>query len=284
MLGEFIGTFFEDLMKGPIRKFAQENNFYFDSYGYREARHADKIKWEDVNGSHHDLDYVIEKGGTEYKIGTPVAFIELAWRRYTKHSKNKAQEIQAALNPICAKYQLEKPFKGVILSGVFTQPSLDQLANDNFHILYFPFEQLVEAFKIHGIDIFFDEDTSEKEFKLKVDKLEEIKKSNPKVLNAIGDDLKALNAKQISKFLDELNAYCTRVIDQILILPLHGTTTVLKDVSMAISFINNYDMSHQEENLPLRWFEIMIKYTNGTSIDGKFNSKQAVIDFLNRMK
>ena len=135
-LGEFIGAFFEDLMKKPIRDFANKNGLFFDTIGPRKARGGRKLTWTDVHGSKHDLDFVLEKGGTEDTIGEPVAFIELAWRRYTKHSKNKAQEISGAVNPICEKYELRKPFKGAILSGQFTDNSLNQLRNDDFHVLY----------------------------------------------------------------------------------------------------------------------------------------------------
>jgi hypothetical protein len=100
-LGEFIGSFFEDLMKKPISEFATTENLYFDSAGVRKARPGKKVTWTDVHGSRHDLDFVLEQGGTDAVIGNPVAFIELAWRRYTKHSKNKVQEIEGAVNPIC---------------------------------------------------------------------------------------------------------------------------------------------------------------------------------------
>jgi len=98
-LGEFIGAFFEDLMKKPIRDFANKNGLFFDTVGPRKARGGSKLTWTDVHGSKHDLDFVLEKGGTEEIIGEPVAFIELAWRRYTKHSKNKAQEISGTSMP-----------------------------------------------------------------------------------------------------------------------------------------------------------------------------------------
>ena len=91
-LGEFIGAFFEDLMKKPFRDFADKNGLYFDTIGPRRARKGKKVTWTDVHGSKHDLDFVIEKGGTEEHVGEPVAFIELAWRSYTKHSKNKAKK------------------------------------------------------------------------------------------------------------------------------------------------------------------------------------------------
>ena len=166
-LGEFIGAFFEDLMKKPVREFAHKHGLYFDTVGERKARGGKKLTWTDVHGSKHDLDFVLERGGTEDVIGEPVAFIELAWRRYTKHSKNKAQEIAGAVNPICEKYRLSKPFKGAILSGQFTENSLTQLKSDDFHVLYIPFEKLVQAFSIHGLDIDFDEDSKEADLKKK---------------------------------------------------------------------------------------------------------------------
>ena len=110
-LGEFIGNFFEDLMKNPIREFSNRNGLYFDTNGPRKARNNRKtLSWKDVHGNSHRLDFVLEKGGTESVFGEPVAFIELAWRNYTKHSKNKVQEISGAVNPISDKYKMSKPF------------------------------------------------------------------------------------------------------------------------------------------------------------------------------
>ncbi len=60
ILGEMIGNFFEDVMKSPIRDLCNRYNVYFDSIGPRKARSSNKITWGDINGSKHDLDYVIE--------------------------------------------------------------------------------------------------------------------------------------------------------------------------------------------------------------------------------
>ncbi|PYU96302.1 MAG: hypothetical protein DMG25_02190, partial [Acidobacteria bacterium] len=64
----------------------------------------------------HDLDYVLERGGTEDTLGVPIAFIESAWRRYTKHSKNKAQEIEAAVMPIALTFARHQPFCGAVVA------------------------------------------------------------------------------------------------------------------------------------------------------------------------
>ena len=90
-----------------------------------------------MNKNSHDLDFVLERGGTPDKIGMPVAFIETAWRRYTKHSRNKAQEIQGALEPLAETYRHLAPFKGAVLAGVFTEGALTQLRSLGFTVLYF---------------------------------------------------------------------------------------------------------------------------------------------------
>ena len=109
----------------------------------------------------HDLDYVLERGGTNHALGVPVAFIETAWRRYTKHSRNKAQEIQGAILPLVEKYRNSSPFIGVVLAGVFTKGALNQLQTSGFVVLYFSYETVVKAFRRFGVDAGFNEQTSE---------------------------------------------------------------------------------------------------------------------------
>jgi hypothetical protein len=48
-----------------------------------------------------------------------VAFIETAWRRYTRHSRNKAQEIEGAIGPLAETFAHARPFLGAILAGQF---------------------------------------------------------------------------------------------------------------------------------------------------------------------
>lgn len=279
-LGEFIGTFFEDLMKKPIQDFAKKNNLYFDTYGERMARPSKKLTWTDINGSKHDLDFVLEKDGTEEIIGTPVAFIELAWRRYTKHSKNKAQEISGALNPICEKYELVKPFKGAILCGHFTENALEQLKNDSFSVLYIPFEKLVAAFMKYGFDIDFNEDTSESEFKKKNTQL--AKRSNLHLLQNVREELLCSCSDEINNFIQSLESSYHRKIKTISILPLHGVRMEVTDICSAISFINGY--SALPDNSVLEYIEIVVCYNNDSMIRCQFKEKQEVIDFLNRIK
>ena len=279
-LGEFIGAFFEDLMKKPVREFAQKHGLFFDTVGERNARGGKKLTWTDVHGSKHDLDFVLEKGGTEDVIGEPVAFIELAWRRYTRHSKNKAQEIAGAVNPICEKYKLNKPFKGAILSGQFTENSLNQLKNDDFHVLYIPFEKLVQAFSAFGFDIDFNEDSKEADLKKKYAAVS--KRSNKALLENVRNEILSSCDTEIKQFIDELEASYTRKIKSICILPLHGTRTEVIDVEKAIAFINIYTCIPADQKL--KYIEVFVTYNNGSIIECQFKTKAEAVDFLNKIK
>lgn len=279
-LGEFIGAFFEDLMKKPIREFANKYGLYFDTFGPRKARRGKKLTWSDVNGSKHDLDSVIEKGGTEEHVGEPVAFIELAWRSYTKHSKNKVQEISGAVNPICEKYKLNHPFKGAILSGQFTESSLSQLKSDNFHVLFIPFEKLVQAFSAYGLDIDFDEDSKEADVRKKYAAVS--KRANRLQLEKVREEILKSCDKEIKKFVAELEASYTRKIKSISILPLHGCRTEVVNVEKAIDFIKDYNDIPVAQKM--EYIEIIVTYNIGSIIQCQFKTKSEAIDFLNMIK
>jgi hypothetical protein len=102
--GQLIGEYCEKAVEPLLKEFADRHGLFLDKAGDRPARSGKKVKWIDSYGNSHNLDYVLERGGTPEKVGTPVAFIESAWRRYTKHSRNKAQEIQGAILPIRDKH------------------------------------------------------------------------------------------------------------------------------------------------------------------------------------
>lgn len=275
ILGEMIGNFFEDVMKSPIRDLCNKYHVYFDTIGPRKARKTKKITWNDINGSNHDLDYVIERNGTEDKIGDPIAFIELAWRRYTKHSKNKVQEIAGAVLPIAEKYKEFAPFKGAILSGEFTEPSLKQLEQQGFHVLYIPFNNVVASFKKFGVDIFFDENTPEENLAMIVDTWEKCEK-----LDEIRDDFIAANKAIIDKFNYALELSIKRQINYVFVLPLHGKEMRFQGVNQAIDFLSLYDKLPDDATIDR--YIVGIAFNDGSQINCMFKDKQLAVDFLTR--
>src|SRR4030042_370278 len=113
--GQIIGNVLEEAIEPALQEFADRHGLYLDKRGSRKAREGRRVTWTDLYGNAHDLDFVLERGGTDDVVGIPVAFIETAWRRYTKHSRNKAQEIQGAIQVLALTHKYCCPFVGVIL-------------------------------------------------------------------------------------------------------------------------------------------------------------------------
>src|SRR5438876_623766 len=153
--GQVIGEVLEAAVEPLLGGFAEEHNLYLDKKGVRPARSGNRVSWTDAHGNTHDLDYVLERNGSDTKIGKPVAFIETAWRRYTKHSRNKAQEIQGAVLALAETYSHLRPFLGIVLAGVLTEPSLNQLRSCGFTVAYIPYDAIIRAFATVGIDAAF---------------------------------------------------------------------------------------------------------------------------------
>ena len=92
-------------------------------------------------------------------MGKPAAFIELAWRRYTKHSRNKAGEIEAALYHLGSKYP--NAFLGAIVAGEWSQKSLEQMKTRGINILHIPFEEIATTFDSKDINLRYEEKSSD---------------------------------------------------------------------------------------------------------------------------
>lgn len=271
--GQIIGDLLELAIEPHLRKFAKRNNLYLDKKGVRTARKGKKLSWIDGKENSHDLDFVLERGGNEKLIGVPVAFIETAWRRYTKHSRNKSQEIQGAILPLAEKHRNSSPFIGVVLAGEFTAGSLTQLKSSGFCVLYFSYDTVMRAFRKFKIDADFDESTSEKDFRKKIDSW-----SNLPNQESVAKELLKLNKKEVEEFFASLSKSISRFIERVIILPLHGQESAKSSVVEAIDFLKGY--SENPNNLPLTKYEIIIKYNTGDRIDASFKDKKDSIKFL----
>ena len=275
--GQIIGQEFLEVAIEPLmRAVAAKHTLYLDQKGARAARTGKKISWVDLYGNTHDLDFVLERNGSDANIGSPVAFIETAWRRYTKHSRNKAQEIQGAILPLVMTHLHHAPFLGVILAGDFTNAALTQLRSHGFRVLYLSYDAMTAAFASGGIDARFDEDTPDAECAMKVAAWEALGKAGR---NKIARKLLQSQRTQVNEFIRHLKEAITRQINRIVILPLHGTPFTWDSVDAAIMFIEGY--SETDASLkPVAKYEIQIRYNNGDSIKGEFVDKAGAVSFL----
>lgn len=219
---------------------------------------------------------MIEKGGNQDIRGRPLAFIEAAWRRYTKHSRNKAQEIQGAILPIAEHYDWDKPFLGVILAGVFTNGSLTQMKTSGFEVALFPYESIVSAFETIGIDARFEEDTPDQIFQNTINQIDALSSQRRTEFKR-----HLVNSNQIllDRFFVELQATLDRQIEQIILIPLHGQQSEFASVKEAIAFVTSYREDALRDG-NFRKYEIIVRYTNNDKIDASFQDKEKAVAFL----
>lgn len=279
--GQIIGDLLEDTLIRKCLPIAAEYNMYLDYKHSRPARNNQKeVKWTDTNGNTHKLDIVMECEGSEKEFGKPRAFIEMAWRRYTKHSKNKAQEISGAILPLVNRYSESGPFYGAVLAGDFTENSLKQMKSEGFKLLHFSVKAIEDAFDSQGINAHWDEDTTEKELQNRVARLEALSKEQ---LERIGDNLIANNTEQWEIFLQCLRNALERTIESIHITSLFGKSEIFSGIHEACDFIASDTKEITFTKDAFRCYEIIVKYSNGDRIDMQFKEKQAAMTSLRRL-
>jgi hypothetical protein len=280
--GQIVGDVFESTFYDMLASAAAKANVYLDYNGNERAGNCGvrndrgKLAWKDEGENWHQLDFVFERGGTKQLVGIPLAFVEIAWRRYTKHSKNKAQEIEGALLPIAQTHRHSHPFLGAIVGGVFTKTSLAQLESRGFVLIYVPYPNVIKAFASVGIDASYDEDTDETEYEAKLAAYAKLA-SGKRV--ALRQAIAISVAGEIATFTKNLHASIAREIVTILVIPLHGEGKELAKVDDAIAFISTY-ADEKGSMAPAVRYEIEVRFSNGASIRGQFPTKAEATAFL----
>jgi hypothetical protein len=282
--GQIIGECFEAFVRNVLAETAKRHNLYLDFRGPRKARHGQgKVTWQDGYGNKHDLDYVLERGGTDETVGVPAAFIESAWRRYTKHSKNKAQEIEAAVIPVARTFSRQQPFLGAVLGGEFTANAVHQLESNGFAVLHVPYESILTAFKQLGVDASSEDGvggTAENKFREKITRWESL--PQPKATRRVVAELHALHAREIADFKQRLDAAITRRVDRVRLTVLRGHSVECEDIKSAIAYLVEEEKAYRlrEDAEQRESFEVQVRFNTGARIDASFPKRHEAIAFL----
>lgn len=274
--GQVIGELLETVVLPQLEAFCRNQGLYLDHQKrVRPVRTGKKVTWEDQYGNAHDLDFVIERDGSDEIIGRPLAFIETAWRRYTRHSRNKAQEIQGAILPLAEKYRWNNPFLGIVLAGIFTETSLEQLRSLGFQVLYFPYESLVAAFQSEGINIAFNEITPDKVFRQTTNRIEKLP---PKQMVRIRSHLVTANQAAIDGFFIALRQRLGRHVTRVVVIPLYGRVSEFATIEDALRFLDGHMI--YEGSGEFRKYEIHVEFSNGDKVEAFLEAKNKVKEFL----
>jgi hypothetical protein len=279
VLGQIIGEQLEAALRIPLRKLARELNLFLDYKHSRSTRGGKStVSWVDGKGNKHDLDYVFEKGGSDKRIGDPKAFIECAWRRYTKHSRNKAQEIEGAIGHLRIKYADQQPILAVVLGGEFTEPSLQQLRSHNFIVLHFSHADVIAAFAKLGVNVGTEQVTPQADIQMKVDAWNALSDERRK---ALPNELRKIGKDSIRVFLDDLRTALTRKIESIRVSAIYtGRAFEVISVEAAFEAIDGIDETIGDGEFSL--VQIEVKYSNGSEIRCTFKTKYEAKEFLRR--
>ena len=274
--GQAVGDLIESSIRSLLASVADTHRLYLDYQARdRKARRGKRVIWEDGYGNKHNLDYVLESGGSDTQLGTPIAFVECAWRSYTKHSRNKAQEIQGAVLPVAEKYQHIKPFLGAVIAGRFTADSLAQLKSLGFRLAHLPYETVVDAFESTGLNIRFSEQTPDAIFQQAVEQMARLS-NNQK--NDLGQRILSRNRNEIDLFCWELNQHLARRMERIVIIPLYGNPSEFHSAVDAIRFLENHVEHRASGNF--RSYEVIVRYSNGDKIECSFQERARAKEFI----
>jgi hypothetical protein len=282
--GQIIGEAFEVFVHDLLSEVAQRHGLYLDSKKPRAVRGGQgKVTWQDAYGNKHDLDYVLERGGTDETLGIPLAFIESAWRRYTKHSKNKVQEIEAAVLPIALTFSRHQPFCGAVLAGEFTQNAIHQLVSKSFAVLHIPYDSILAAFHEIGVDASSEDGvggTTEEQFSRKIQQWEALRQ--PQATNRLLATLNALHRIEISNFKQSLEAAPRRQVVLVRLTVLRGHSVEVANVDSAIAYLIEESRNYRlREGGELREaFEVQIRFNTGARIEASFPNLQEAVAFL----
>ncbi|MFD7767616.1 hypothetical protein [Streptomyces sp. NPDC059787] len=278
LLGQIIGNVIEEALEPVLQDIADRHDLYLDSKGPRPGvRSGALVTWTDDLGNSHDLDFVLERGGGSRKAGNPAAFIEAAWRRYTKHSKAKAQEIQGAVLPVLAKWNNVKPTPAAVVAGQWSAPSLQQMRSSGFVVLHLHFPTTTKVFRDADIDIEgLGEGTPDDFWQEQCDAYTNKTYAEKR---GLATALRTAHADEFRDFVTELERRVVRSIDYVIVTPLHGNGKQYVSVQDAIQAVRSYSCG--VEAVPFLRFEIRIAYTNGDVIQATFGTSADAVDFLN---
>lgn len=277
-LGQLIGEYFEESIERFLVPLFEDARYYLDYKHPRKARRNKKlVEWKDSKNHPHNLDYVVEKDGSDRELGKLVAIIEIAWRTGGRHSANKVQEIMAAVNPIADRYRGNNVYKAAILSGDFTVPPLQNLESNDFDVIYFDKNSIKSAFKKQGIDILISDDDEDDKTQKQVDAFESLTAIQR---DELAEDLYNCMSDKMSGFTSRLMAHLDSPITEVIVATSFSKSQSFDGIDSAIKSLA--ETEPEINGVQFSKYIIMIRYSTGAKVEIDAPTRREAIEHLQR--
>jgi hypothetical protein len=272
-LGQLIGDWWERYICLPqLEIVAKELQLYLDSRFKERTCRGEKLQWADATGQTVDYDFVLELGGSAQLRGIPVGFIEVFWRRGSRHSRDKARDDSGKLLPMRQTYPTAR-FLGMMAAGDFSRPAIDFL-NDRFiNLLFIPKEKIVGAFAAQDLIIDYPDRTPEVDKRILVDSFRRDFTQEKKQLVA-QTLVKDYGQSNFSAYLGKINSFLSASPQEIKIYEsLVSPPMIFHSVSDASRFLEKPVFSH-ENNQKVYQYEIL--FSDGSYFSDEVDSLDAL--------
>ena len=263
-LGQLIGDWYEEYFILPLLQRVGRNlNLFVDSRFVNRKVRVGKILWDDLDGNSVDYDYVLELGGSNVKLGIPVAFIECFWRRGARHSKDKARDDSGKLMPMRETYPTAR-FLGIVSAGNFTKPARELVRSRKIDLFYVPKEKIVNAFDSCGLKMDYPDKLPEDEKADIVEKFDKNFKASKK--KAVQEALiELVGQATIESYVDRVRATLSALPQEIRFILRHDSMPIaFESVAAATDFLKlpNFNMTS-----PIESYLYQVTYSDGSEFE-----------------
>lgn len=161
---------------------------------------------------------------------------------------------------------------------MFTENSLTQLRSRGFDIVFIPYDDVLTAFDVVGIDASSVEETTDLDFQRKVGQWEALSGAGrAKVRSALVE----VARPQTDAFVAVLNRKLARQIQHVTVTVLHGRALDTATVLDAIKYIEDYSATAVSDAPALK-FDVQVRYNNSDLVGGVFHERADAIDYLRK--
>lgn len=275
-LGQSVGGWWEEFFVLPLlTDAAQRLDLYLDSRFQKRTCRGEKPIWADADGNGVDYDFVLELDGSDAERGIPVGFIEVFWRRGSRHSKDKARDDTGKLRPMRETYPTAR-FLGIVAGGDFTQPAREYVKNQAVDLFCVQKHKIIEAFRTNDLVMDYHDKSAEGAKREIADRFEASFDLDAK--QKVGETLLSLIGRS------SLEAYSLGVVSAIAALPqelrfiysTHSQPAVFETIPEATAFLDDPKFSTEGST---NSYQYEITYSDGTD----FGREVATLDDLKQL-